>query len=56
MIAHLGAICELVRGKVDLAKRALPDEPAQGIVSNRLEFFTREFAAETAVSGMRIDG
>ena len=26
--AHLGAIGELVRGKVDLAKRTLPDQAA----------------------------
>ncbi len=36
---HLGAIGELVGGKVDLAERALSDQAAEGVVSDRLEVF-----------------
>jgi hypothetical protein len=44
--AHLGAICKLVGGKVDFAKRTLPNQAAQGIVPDRLEVLICELAVE----------
>jgi hypothetical protein len=41
-----------VGGEIDLAERALPDQPAEGIVSDRLEVLVGEFAA-SAVSADR---
>ncbi len=49
-VTHLGAIGELVGGQVDLAKRALADQAAQGVVSDRLEVLVREFAVRGSVS------
>ena len=40
---HLGSICELVCSEVDLSKRALPDQPAEGVVPDGLEVLRREF-------------
>jgi hypothetical protein len=52
--SHLGSICKLVGGQVDLAKRAFPNQAAEGIVSDRLEVLVREFAA--GVSGREGEG
>jgi hypothetical protein len=43
--AHLGAIAELVRGKVDLPKTAFADQLAQRVVADALEVLGREFTA-----------
>lgn len=43
--AYLGAVCELMRGQVDLAKGALSDEAAEGVVTDRLEVLLGELAA-----------
>ena len=41
---HLGAVGELVRRQVDLAKRPLSDEPTERVVADILEVLVGEFA------------
>jgi hypothetical protein len=48
-VAHLGAIGELVRSKIDLAKRALPNQPAEGVIADVAEVLGREFAGQVSV-------
>lgn len=43
--AHLGAIAELVRGKIDFAEAAFADQLAQRVVADALEFCSRKFTA-----------
>lgn len=47
---YLGAIRELMRRKVDFAKGALPNQPAQGIVSDVPEVLRRELSNKTKSS------
>lgn len=49
---HLGAIGELVRGKIDLAKAALPYKPAQRIAPHGLQIICREFTRYTHQRGV----
>lgn len=44
----LGAIGELVRGKIDLAEGAFADEPAERVVADGAKVVGRELAAERA--------
>ena len=46
--AHLGAIRQLVRRQIHLAKRPLADQPADGVIADRLELGVGEFAALSA--------
>jgi hypothetical protein len=47
---HLGAIDEFVRGQVDLAKRALANQAADGVVADSTEVAAVELAVSTGVS------
>lgn len=42
--AHLGSIGKFVRREINLAKRALPDQPPQRVVSYGSKVFGREFS------------
>ena len=46
---YLGAIGELVRRKIDFAKRSLAYEATQCVISDRPELFRREFSVETNI-------
>lgn len=46
MHSHLGAIGELMRGEIDFAKGALPNQSPDRIIPNGSEVFRREFSEE----------
>lgn len=46
--AYLGAICELMGCQIDLPKRPLSNQAAEGVVSDRSEVFICEFAARSS--------
>ena len=46
---HLGAIGELVRGKVDLAKAAFADESAEGVIADCRKVGRGELVQESLV-------
>ena len=50
LYAYLGPIAELVRGQVDLAEAALPDQLSQRVVADALEVGGGEFTARSSVS------
>ena len=47
---NLGSIGKLMRGKIDLAKRAFSDETAEMIISHAPQILGGEFAAQIVVS------